>query len=171
MPTSMNVQWRGKYLEAVDDAGWEYVRRVGGMSAAVILAVTDAGEVVLIEQHRPAVGGSLIELPAGLIGDEGPTTPRETAERELMEETGFAAQNWRYVGEFASSPGMSAELFHFFLATGLTRTGAGGGVHSEKIVTHLVPLREVAAFTASKRDEGLTIDCRLIAFLPWANLA
>ena len=115
----MSVEWRGKYLEALDEAGWEYVRRVGGMSAAVILAVTDAGEVVLIEQHRSAVGGSSIELPAGLIGDEGPSSPRETAERELMEETGFAAREWRYVGEFASSPGMSAELFHFFLATAL----------------------------------------------------
>jgi len=167
----MSVEWRGKYLEALDEAGWEYVRRVGGMSAAVILAVTDAGEVVLIEQHRPAVGGSSIELPAGLIGDQGPSSPRETAERELMEETGFAAREWRYVGEFASSPGMSAELFHFFLATGLTRTGAGGGIANEKIVTHLVPLKEVAAFTTTKRDEGLTIDCRLIAFLPWANLA
>ena len=49
----MTVAWSGRYLEAVDDDGWEYVRRVGGMSAAVILAITDDGEVVLIEQHRP----------------------------------------------------------------------------------------------------------------------
>ncbi len=58
-----------------------------------------------------------------------------------------------------------------FPCHGLTRTGAGGGIANEKIVTHLVPLKEVAAFTTTKRDEGLTIDCRPIAFLPWANLA
>ena len=168
------VEWRGRYLEAVRSGTWEYVRRVGQMSAAVVLAITDEGEAVLIEQHRPAVGASTIELVAGLIGDvdDGAgADPRATAERELMEETGFAATTWRYVGEFATSPGMSAELFHLFLATGLTRPGAGGGVGGERIVTHTVKLLELAAFVAAKRAEGLVIDSRLIAFLPWANLA
>lgn len=170
----MGVEWQGHYLEAVKDGTWEFVRRVGRMSAAVVLAITNEGEAVLIEQHRPAVGASTIELVAGLIGDTDDgagADPRATAERELMEETGFAANAWRYVGEFAASPGMSAELFHLFLATGLTRPGAGGGVGSERIVTHLVRLPELAAFVAAKRAEGLVIDSRLIAFLPWASLS
>ena len=168
------VHWRGRYLEAVSQGTWEFARRVGDMSAAVVLAISDEGEVVLIEQHRPAVGASTIELVAGLIGDADDgagSDPRITAERELLEETGFAARDWRYVGEFASSPGMSAEMFHLFMATGLTRPGPGGGVGSEKIVTHLVKLSAMAAFVATKRAEGLVIDARLIAFLPWANLA
>jgi ADP-ribose pyrophosphatase len=168
----MTVKWSGRYLQAIDDGGWEYMRRVGGMSAAVILAITDDGEIVLIEQHRPALGASAIELPAGLIGDEDGAgeTPRQTAERELLEETGFTALAWRDLGEFATSPGMSAETFHLFLATGLSRENAGGGTAREKITVHLVQLAEVAAFADERRAAGCAIDCRLIAFLPWARL-
>lgn len=169
----MTVQWSGRYLEAIDDDGWEYVRRVGGMSAAVILAITDEGEVVLIEQHRPALGTTVIELPAGLIGDGDGAgeTPRATAERELLEETGYAARAWRDVGEFATSPGMSAETFHLFLATGLIRQHDGGGTAHETITVHLVKMADIPFFTTTARARGCAIDCRLIAFLPWANLA
>lgn len=169
----MSVKWSGRYLEAIDDGGWEYVRRVGDMSAAVILAITDEGEIVLIEQHRPALGANAIELPAGLIGDEDGAgeTPRQTAERELLEETGFTARAWRDLGEFATSPGMSAETFHLFLATGLARQTEGGGTAREKIMVHLVKLADVLPFTDARRAEGCAIDCRLIAFLPWASLS
>ena len=169
----MTVAWTGRYLEAVDDDGWEYVRRVSGMSAAVILAITDEGEVVLVEQHRPALGAPAIEFPAGLIGDEDGAgeSPRATAERELLEETGYAARNWRALGEFATSPGMSAETFHLFLATGLETRHAGGGIGNEKIVVHRVKLAGIAAFADVARARGCAIDCRLIAFLPWVGLA
>ena len=169
----MSVKWSGRYLEAIDDDGWEYVRRVGDMSAAVILAITDEGEIVLIEQHRPALGANAIELPAGLIGDEDGAgeTPRQTAERELLEETGFTARAWRDLGEFATSPGMSAETFHLFLATGLARQTEGGGTAREKITVHLVKLADVVPFTDARRAESCAIDCRLIAFLPWASLS
>lgn len=169
----MTVKWSGRYLEAVEHDGWEYLRRIGGMSAAVILAITDSGEIVLVEQHRPPLGAHAIELPAGLIGDEDGRgeSPRESAERELLEETGFAARHWRDLGEFATSPGMSAESFHLFLATGLEQRHAGGGTGRERIAVHCVKLAEVAAFTAAARARGCAIDCRLIAFLPWTSLA
>ena len=169
----VTVRWSGRYLEAVDDGGWEYVRRVSGMSAAVVIAITDDGEAVLIEQHRPAVGANTIEFVAGLIGDaDGPgEDARETAERELMEEAGFAARTWRDLGEFAASAGITAETFHLFLATGLERRTAGGGVGKERITVHLIKLAELAAFTAAKRATGCVIDARLIAFLPWASFS
>ena len=169
----MTVAWSGKFLEAVDDDGWEYVRRVGGMSAAVILAITDEGEILLVEQHRPPLGASAIELPAGLIGDADGVgeSARATAERELLEETGFVARNWRDMGEFATSAGMSAETFHLFVASGLEMRHAGGGIGNEKIIVHRVKLAEIAAFTQAARARSCVIDCRLIAFLPWASLA
>ncbi len=169
----MTVRWSGRYLEAVDDDGWEYVRRVGGMSAAVVIAITDDGEIVLVEQHRAPLGAHAIELPAGLIGDaDGPDdTPRAAAERELLEETGFVARNWLELGEFATSPGMSAETFHLFLASGLEQREGGGGTGREKIVVHRVKLAGIAAFAEAASARGCAIDCRLIAFLPWASLA
>lgn len=165
------VVWKGRFLEMHvapwgDGGQWEYVKRTRGIEAAVILALTDAREVVLVEQYRPALGRPAIELPAGLVGDE---TEGEdvfvSAQRELLEETGFEASHWEAFGEFASSPGMVGEIFHFYRATGLTRTGPGGGVDNEGIIVHLVPLDQVKAFLATARTRGCAVDTRLLILL------
>ena len=57
---------KGRFLAMFERGGWEYVDRVGASGVVVILAVTDANELVLVEQHRVPVGASVIELPAGL---------------------------------------------------------------------------------------------------------
>lgn len=160
------LEWQGKYLEVRRDGNWEYAARVGNMGAAVILAVTDAKEIVLVEQLRRAHGRRSIELPAGLIGDtEDGDTAVAAAARELEEETGFAAAHWENVGAFATSPGMSSEMFELFKATGLERTGPGGGVAGEDIVVHIVPLAEVPGFITEQRAAGRVIDCRLVLAL------
>ena len=162
----MTLQWQGKYLEVRKEGTWEYAARIGKMGAAVILAITDAGEIVLVEQYRVAHGARSIELPAGLIGDtEAGDTAEAAAARELHEETGYEAAQWQAVGDFATSPGMSSEMFTLFKATGLRRTGAGGGVDNEDITVHIVPLDGVSAFLAAQRSAGLVIDCRLIVAL------
>ena len=166
----MSVVWQGRYLEAVQSDGWEWVRRPGGMTAAVILAITDAGEAVLIEEDRIPFGRPVISFPAGLVGDgEGTDSPEAAAARELAEEAGFAANHWRAIGAFASSPGMSSELYHFFIATGLERIGPGGGVGGEAIRVHLVRLGDVSAFTAAARARGAIIDAKLLALLAFAD--
>ena len=165
----MSVEWRGKYLEVHRAGTWEYVARTGAIGAAVILALTDAAEVVLVEQHRTPLGRACIELPAGLVGDlSAGETPAASAARELAEETGFAAARWETIGEFATSPGMSSETFTLFRATGLTRTGPGGGTDGEDIIVHVVPLAGVTGFIAAARARGVAIDCRLVALLALA---
>lgn len=162
----MTRQWQGKYLEVHKTGTWEYAARVGNMGAAVILAVTDAREIVLVEQFRPAHGRRSIELPAGLIGDtDAGDTAIAAAARELHEETGFIAAIWDDIGAFATSPGMSSEMFELFRASGLQRTGPGGGVAGEDITVHLVPLATVTAFLTGRRAAGCVIDCRLIVVL------
>lgn len=159
----MTIEWQGKYLEVRREGTWEYAARIGNMGAAVILALTETREIVLVEQYRVPHGASTIELPAGLIGDTGnEDTAIAAAARELHEETGFTASDWHDIGAFATSPGMSSESFHLFRATGLTRTGPGGGVDGEDIFVHVVPLESIAAFLAESRARGLVIDCRLI---------
>lgn len=166
------VAWSGRFLQTVVDDGWEYCRRVHGFSAAAILAITDDGEAVLVEQYRAPLGRRTIELPAGLVGDAvAGEDPADAARRELAEETGYAAAALRHLGEFAASPGMSAETFHLFLATGLTGTGPGGGTTDEAITVHLVPLSGLWAFLDMRRAAGCAVDCRLLAFLPWASVA
>ena len=162
----MSVEWRGKYLEVRKEGTWEYAARIGNMGAAVILALTDDAEIVLVEQMRVPQGVRSIELPAGLIGVTGAgDTPMAAAARELMEETGFEAARWLDLGEFATSPGMSSENFQFFKATGLVRRGPGGGVDGEDIAVHVVPLAGLGDFLAAQRAHGLVIDCRLVVAL------
>lgn len=165
------VAWKGRFLEMHvapwgDGGQWEYVKRTRGIQAAVILALTDAREVVLVEQYRPALGCTAIELPAGLVGDEAEGEDVfKSAQRELLEETGFEATHWEAFGEYASSPGMVGEIFHFYRATGLHRTGPGGGVDNEGIIVHIVPLAQVKPFLATARARGCAIDTRLLILL------
>lgn len=159
----MTLQWQGKYLEVHKEGTWEYAARTRSIGAAVILAITDAREIVLVEQYRVPHHARTIELPAGLIGDTGDDdTVAAAAARELAEETGFAAAEVEDLGVFATSAGMTSEVFNLVRASRLARTGPGGGVDNEDIVTHLVPLADLPAFLAAKRRDGCVIDCRLV---------
>lgn len=160
-----NTVWKGRFLEAVVEEDWEYIRRPGGMGAAVILAVTTAAEIVLVEQYRVPLGAHCLELPAGLVGDDGPEEVLTAARRELEEETGFRAETVEDLGVFTSSPGMTSEHFTLVRATGLARVGPGGGVDGEAITVHCVPLRTLPDFIAEKRRAGVMIDVRLLAAL------
>ena len=111
------------------------------------------------------MGRPTIELPAGLIGDDGDFDAAAAAARELEEETVFVATDWSCVGDFATSPGMSSEMFTLFRATGLTRGGPGGGVAGEDITVHVVPLDGIGGWLAAQREAGEVIDCRLLAAL------
>jgi ADP-ribose pyrophosphatase len=160
--------WEGRFITAVREGNWEYVRRSRGIRAAVILAETDAGEILLVEQDRIPIGRRCLELPAGLVGDDDENeigNVEEAAARELEEETGYRAAHMQPLGEYYSSPGMVAESFTLVRASGLTRVGEGGGVEGEDIVVHQVPRADVVSFIEQKRDEGVGIDVRLLLLL------
>lgn len=93
----------------------ELVRHPGG---AAIVALDDRRRVCLLRQYRYAVGGYICELPAGKIDNREP--PIETARRELEEEAGMQAGDWRSLGKMFSSPGFCDEVIHLYLATNLT---------------------------------------------------
>jgi len=159
------TEFAGKFVEVQRRGRWEYAGRPGGMRAAVILAV-DGGDVILVEQYRVPLGKYCLELPAGLIGDEGDACDAlSTAEKELEEEAGYAAAHFEELGEFYSSPGMLSEGFTLVRATGLTRTGDGGGTHNEDIVVHRVPLDRVAGFVRERREAGVAIDVKMLILL------
>ena len=162
----MTSRWRGKYLEMVEENGWEYVRRTSGMSAVVIIAEVE-GEVLLVEQYRVPVGKNCIELPAGLIGDDDgkDDSVEEAAARELEEETGYRPGRIERLGEFYSSSGVMGESFHLVRAHDCVKVGEGGGTESEDITVHRVAADSIADFVAQKRQEGLGIDVRLVRWL------
>lgn len=87
--------------------------------AVVIVAIDEKQHVYLVRQYRHAIGRMLLELPAGTLepGEE----PLAAAKRELREEVGLVAQDWRPLGSFYSSPGFLKERLDVFVARKLTQ--------------------------------------------------
>jgi ADP-ribose pyrophosphatase len=87
--------------------------------AVAVAAVDEDRRVALIYQYRHPLGHRLWELPAGLLDAPG-EDPLTTAKRELQEEVGLAATDWRVLVDVASSPGFTDEAVRAYLATGLS---------------------------------------------------
>ncbi|MFP4347102.1 MAG: NUDIX domain-containing protein [Thermodesulfobacteriota bacterium] len=86
--------------------------------ASAIVPLIDSGRsVILIRQYRHAVGGYIWEIPAGTLDPD--ETPLVCAQRELIEETGYAADRWEKLGEVVPVPGYADERIHLFSADGL----------------------------------------------------
>lgn len=114
----------------------EIVHHPGG---AATVALDADGRVCLLRQYRHAVGGWVWELPAGKL-DPG-ESPQTTAARELEEEAGLQARQWRSLGAMLTSPGVFTERVHLFLALELTPI-ASRVEHHEVIEVHWLSLAE-----------------------------
>ena len=138
-PNERTTLFAGRFLSMVARGHWEFVTRNTTQPAVGIVAITDAGKMVLVEQYRPPVGRSVVEIPAGLVGDIAGAEDEalvEAATRELLEETGYAAKHWTELSFGYSSPGLTDESIVLFLAEGLEKQGPGGGDESERITVH-----------------------------------
>jgi ADP-ribose pyrophosphatase len=163
---TIDTMWEGKYLSVRKAGTWEYAERIGSIAAAVIVAIDGEGQLLLVEQFRVPLGRTCLELPAGLVGDESAgESVADAARRELEEETGYHADIVEERGEFYSSPGMTSESFTLVVATGLTRTGDGGGDAMENITVHRVPLDSIEGFVTEKRRAGVAIDAKMLLLL------
>ena len=164
---------RGKFLELKREGRWEYVSRTNSSGAVFILAVTDADEIVLVEQHRVPLGGPTIELPAGMVGDEPDfhgESLLDSALRELEEETGFRAARGELLLSGPVAPGLTSEILHLVRAHALERVHAGGGVDGEDIRVHVVPLCEVHHWLHQQAAAGKLVEPRIYAALYFAAL-
>jgi ADP-ribose pyrophosphatase len=141
------------------DSVREVVRHPG---AVAVVALTGAGEVVLLRQYRHPVGGYLWELPAGLRDADG-EPPLETAKRELAEEVRMAAERWSLLTTTFSTPGFCDELVLVYLAEGLSDVDRPEGFtveHEELDMTvELVPLAEAVqrVFDGAIRNSAAVI--------------
>jgi len=86
--------------------------------AVAVLALDEAQQVLLIRQYRHPVRRLLWEIPAGLRDVAG-EPPWATARRELLEEAGYRARDWRVLADYYTSPGFSTERLRVFLARDL----------------------------------------------------
>lgn len=161
------IAWQGRWLEVVNRDGWEFVRRRKATGVVGVIAATPDGELLLVRQHRRPVGVETIELPAGLVGDEGAEEdPLEAARRELEEETGWQAGKLTYLCRAPSSAGLTSETLQLVLAQDLVRTGLGGGIPGEEsIQVESIPLPTVAQWLADRIAEGALVDAKIWAAL------
>jgi 8-oxo-dGTP pyrophosphatase MutT (NUDIX family) len=115
--------------------------------AVVILAVDDDERVFCLRQYRHPARMRMLELPAGLLDVTG-EGPEATARRELLEEAGLEADEWTPLVSAYSSPGISTEQIHYFLARRLRHADRGdfSPVHEEADMQTLwVPYDELLA--------------------------
>lgn len=98
----------------------EIVRHNG---ASAIVPVDDQGMVTLVRQHRAAIGQCTWEIPAGKL-DSPSEDPFAAAKRELEEETGLCAAEWRKLTTIYTTPGFCNEQIAIYLATGLSQRNA-----------------------------------------------
>jgi ADP-ribose pyrophosphatase len=92
--------------------------------AVVVVALDDEDRVFCLRQYRHPARRRFVELPAGLCDAAG-EEPLTVARRELVEEAGLEAADWTHLTSTWSSPGISAEVMHFFLARDLTPADRG----------------------------------------------
>ncbi|RAP59330.1 NUDIX hydrolase [Oleiagrimonas sp. MCCC 1A03011] len=166
--TTAQTLYHGQWLTLRKRGRWEFVERNNPGGAAIIIAVTDEDKVLFVEQYREPIQQQTIEMPAGLIGDLKEHDDEDAclaARRELEEETGYACEHVHVIHTGPSSAGMSTEMMIFVRATGLRRTGPGGGDESEQIVVHEVPRQEAGAWLLRMSRKGYSIDPKLFAGL------
>jgi 8-oxo-dGDP phosphatase len=92
--------------------------------AVIVLALDDEDRVCCLRQYRHPARRRFVELPAGLCDVDG-EDPVEVARRELREEAGLEAGDWVGLAATYSSPGISSELMHFYLARDLAPIDRG----------------------------------------------
>jgi ADP-ribose pyrophosphatase len=164
--TLFETRWLGLYRIG----RWDFVKRPNADACVGILALTPDDEVVLVEQFRVPVQQKVIEIPAGLVGDEEEFRGEAlsaTAARELLEETGYRAGKIELLIASPTSAGMTPEITHLFHATDLVKEHDGGGTEHEDIQVHLVPRNDLRAWLKAKEADGYLIDFKIHAAL-WA---
>ncbi len=158
------ILFSGRFLDLVQVDGVEYVRNRVARGVVLIVPITTAGEIVLIENYRVPLRAQVVEFPAGLVGDEDGSREESfetAARRELLEETGYLADALTFLLKGPSSPGSSTEVVDFYLAANVKRVAAGGGVGTERVRVHPVALDQIETWLSEKTRQGVLVDPRV----------
>ena len=161
------LKYKGSILDIYTDvietpdghrADWDFIDHRG---AAAVVPVLDDGRILMVRQYRDALDRETLEIPAGgLNGWDEPTII--AASRELEEETGYTASDWRYVTTIHNAIGYSDERLVVYLAQGL-KAGMAHCDEEEFIQTCRIPLDELMRWV----KEGKVSDVKTVIGTFW----
>jgi ADP-ribose pyrophosphatase len=133
------------------DDGEEADREIVAHPGAVAVLAHDGERLFMVRQPREPVNErDLLELPAGKLDEEG-ESPLETAQRELAEEIGKGARDWKHLKTFYTSPGFTDEVCHVYEATDLYDQSAEAD-ENERIEVVDFPLDDLDAVIGECKD-------------------
>jgi ADP-ribose pyrophosphatase len=168
-PVSSEQVFDGKLLKVYRDAvrlpdgshgAREYIRHPG---AVAVVPLFDDGSVLLERQFRYPHHKVFIEVPAGKLEPGEPHLA--TAKRELLEETGYSAGEWKHLGAIHTAIAYTNEAINLFLARKLRKDGNAQLDPGEFVETLIVPFDEAIAMV---RDGRIT-DAKSVASLLWVK--
>lgn len=168
MNEAVETLYEGRFLRILKKGKWEYVARVRASGAVHILAVTPDEELLIVDQYRAPIGCHVLELPAGIVGDDAANvgeSAEQAAARELVEETGYRPGRVETLYAAPSSPGLASEIVTVVHASDLERVGEGGGVGDEDITVLRVPLKDVPQWLADQVTGGRYVDHKIYSSL------
>ena len=170
-PLGSELVFQGKLLHVRRDrvrlpdgaeATREYIRHPG---AVAVLPLFDDGTVLLERQFRYPHGREFIELPAGKLEPNEPHL--ETAKRELLEETGYTAAEWKRLGVIHTAIAYTDEAIDLFLARKLKKERSAQLDPGEFVETLIVPFDEAIAMVRDGRITDSKSVCGLLWFKTW----
>lgn len=129
-----------------------------------VVALTENDEIVLIEQYRHGTRAVTIEIPGGMIDPD--EDPLQAAKRELLEETGYAGNNWVQIGEVCPNPAIQSNRCFTFLATNCKKVSEPEFDTTEDIFTYTKPEKEMPKLVS----EGKIKHSLVVAAFYWYYL-
>jgi len=123
-----------------------------------VIPLTPAGEVVFVRQFRHGIGAETLEVPGGQM-DPGDSSPIEAARRELLEESGYAGDDWEPLGWVHPNPAILTNRCHSFLVRGVRAVAPIRNDADERTEVELVPLVSVPDLIRTGRiTHGLVLN-------------
>jgi ADP-ribose pyrophosphatase len=131
-----------------------------------VIAVTLAQELVMIEQYRHGTDTIELEIPGGMI-DAQDESPIAAGQRELREETGYAGEQPRIIGQVFPNPAILSNTCFTLFVPQCQRKHEVEFDHTEDLITRLVPLGDVPGLVASGRIRHCLVAVALYHFELW----
>lgn len=136
--------------------------------AAYIVALTAEKEVIIVRQYKNGAKDLVYEIPAGFVEEN--ENPQATAERELLEETGFKGSKTLYLGSYLPNMGGSGSYNHYFLIRNAAKVANQNLDVNEDIEVHLISLRRLVAEIRARKSLFIDNQSQLALLLVWEEL-